>query len=181
MSKAFRRPMESQPLYKLKAEFFRTLGHPARIRILELLSVEDRSVGDLLPEIGIEASNLSQQLGVLRRSGVVTARKDGNSVIYSIASPDIAELLAVARMTYLCLTRVGIPVASGSSRGGVARSCTESRSTDSSLRTSPERRSSTRPGSTGLRCRSPWRTPSSPTSRSPTRVSTCRMRATICS
>ncbi len=68
--------MESQPLYKLKAEFFRTLGHPARIRILELLSVEDRSVGDLLPEIGIEASNLSQQLGVLRRSGVVTARKD---------------------------------------------------------------------------------------------------------
>ena len=96
--------MEPQPpLYKLKAEFFKTLGHPARIRILELLAARDRSVGELLPEVGLESSNLSQQLGVLRRAGVVTARKDGNTVIYSIASPDIAELLAVARKV---LTRV---------------------------------------------------------------------------
>ena len=95
--------MEAQPLYKLKSEFFKTLGHPARIRILELLSERDRSVGELLPEIGIESSNLSQQLGVLRRAGVVDARKDGNTVIYSISSPDIAELLAVARKV---LTRV---------------------------------------------------------------------------
>src|ERR1700757_765297 len=110
MSKAFRRPMESQPLYKLKGEFFKTLGHPARIRILELLSVQDRSVSDLLPEIGIESSNLSQQLGVLRRAGVVTARKDGNSVVYSIASPDIAELLAVARkvLTTVLSDRVAV-------------------------------------------------------------------------
>jgi DNA-binding transcriptional ArsR family regulator len=89
--------VEAEPLYKLKAEFFKTLGHPARIRILELLAVGDRAVGELLPEIGIESSNLSQQLGVLRRAGVVDARKDGNTVIYSIASPDIAELLTVAR------------------------------------------------------------------------------------
>ena len=95
--------MEAQPLYKLKSEFFKTLGHPARIRILELLSERDRSVGELLPEIGIESSNLSQQLGVLRRAGVVDARKDGNTVIYSISSPDIAELLADARKV---LTRV---------------------------------------------------------------------------
>lgn len=86
-----------EPLYKLKGEFFKTLGHPARVRILELLVDEDRSVGELQPEVGLESSNLSQQLGVLRRAGVVTARKEGNSVIYSIASPDIAELLAVAR------------------------------------------------------------------------------------
>lgn len=86
-----------EPLYKLKGEFFKTLGHPARVRILELLVDKDRSVGELQPEVGLESSNLSQQLGVLRRAGVVTARKEGNSVIYSIASPDIAELLAVAR------------------------------------------------------------------------------------
>ncbi len=86
-----------EPLYKLKGEFFKTLGHPARVRILELLADHDRSVGELQPEVGLEPSNLSQQLGVLRRAGVVAARKDGNSVIYSIASPDIAELLAVAR------------------------------------------------------------------------------------
>ena len=100
----------SDPLYKLKGEFFKTLGHPARIRILELLSEQDRSVGELLPEIGIESSNLSQQLGVLRRAGVIDARKDGNTVIYSIASPDIAELLAVARkvLTTVLSDRVAV-------------------------------------------------------------------------
>ena len=87
----------SEPLYKLKAEFFKTLGHPARIRVLELLAAGDKSVAELLPEVGLEASNLSQQLGVLRRAGVVDAQRDGNTMIYSIASPDIAELLMVAR------------------------------------------------------------------------------------
>ena len=103
-------PVTTRPLYQLKAEFFKTLGHPARIRILELLSERDRSVGELLPEIGIESSNLSQQLGVLRRAGVVDARKDGNTVIYSIASPDIAELLAVARkvLTTVLSDRVAV-------------------------------------------------------------------------
>lgn len=99
-----------EPLYKLKGEFFKTLGHPARVRILELLADKDRSVGELQPEVGLESSNLSQQLGVLRRAGVVTARKDGNSVIYSIASPDIAELLAVARkvLTTVLSDRVAV-------------------------------------------------------------------------
>ena len=118
--------MESEPLYKLKGEFFKTLGHPARIRILELLAVRDRSVGELLPEIGIESSNLSQQLGVLRRAGVVDARKDGNTVIYSIASPDIADLLAVARkvLTRMLSDRVAVledlrsgPATSGNGNG----------------------------------------------------------------
>lgn len=87
----------SQPLYTLKAEFFKTLGHPARVRILELLSERDHTVAELLSEVGLEASNLSQQLAVLRRAGVVTAAKEGNSVTYSITSPLIAELMAVAR------------------------------------------------------------------------------------
>ena len=85
------------PLYKLKAEFFKTLGHPARIRILELLAQREHSVGELQAEVGLEGSHMSQQLAVLRRAGVVVARKQGNSVIYAMASPDIAELLAVAR------------------------------------------------------------------------------------
>jgi ArsR family transcriptional regulator len=85
------------PLYQLKAEFFKTLGHPARVRILEVLVQGEHSVAQLLPLVGIESSHLSQQLGVLRRAGVVVSRKNGNSVIYSLASPDIAELMAVAR------------------------------------------------------------------------------------
>ena len=56
------------PLYQAKAEFFRVLGHPARIRILELLSERDHAVHELLERIDIEPSNLSQQLAVLRRA-----------------------------------------------------------------------------------------------------------------
>jgi ArsR family transcriptional regulator len=85
------------PLYQLKAEFFKTLGHPARVRILEVLANGEHSVGELQPIVGIESSHLSQQLGVLRRAGVVTARKQGNSVIYSLASPEVADLMALAR------------------------------------------------------------------------------------
>ncbi|MFF0149471.1 ArsR family transcriptional regulator [Amycolatopsis sulphurea] len=87
----------SRPLYQLKAEFFKTLGHPARIRVLELLSEREHAVAEMLPEVGIEPANLSQQLAVLRRAGLVTTRKEGASVIYTLTSPDVAELLAVAR------------------------------------------------------------------------------------
>ncbi|SDP33230.1 transcriptional regulator, ArsR family [Nakamurella panacisegetis] len=87
----------SAPLYQLKAEFFRTLGHPARVRVLELLGQREHAVSELLPELGIEAASLSQQLAVLRRAGLVTTRKEGSSVFYSLTSPKVAELLAVAR------------------------------------------------------------------------------------
>lgn len=100
----------SEPIYKLKAEFFKTLGHPARIRILELLAEDDHSVGELIPKLGLESSHLSQQLAVLRKAGVVVARKQGNNVIYSIASPDIAELLLLARkiLTGLLSDQMGL-------------------------------------------------------------------------
>ncbi len=90
-------PVVAIPLYQLKAEFFKTLGHPARIRVLELLSEKERSVGEMLPEVGIEPAHLSQQLAVLRRAGLVTSRKQGSSVYYALTSPQVAELLAVAR------------------------------------------------------------------------------------
>lgn len=87
----------SRPLYQLKAEFFKTLGHPARIRVLELLSEREHAVAEMLPEVGVEAANLSQQLAVLRRAGLVTTRKEGSSVFYSLTTPEVAELLRVAR------------------------------------------------------------------------------------
>jgi ArsR family transcriptional regulator len=87
----------SRPLYQAKAEFFKTLGHPARIRVLELLAERERAVGEMLPEVGVEATNLSQHLAVLRRAGLVTFRKEGSTVFYSLTSPQVAELLAVAR------------------------------------------------------------------------------------
>src|SRR6266550_1504131 len=87
----------SRPLYQLKAEFFKTLGHPARIRVLELLSQREHAVAEMLPEVGIEPANLSQQLAVLRRAGLVATRKEGSTVYYSLTSPHVAELLRVAR------------------------------------------------------------------------------------
>ncbi|MCF2533833.1 ArsR/SmtB family transcription factor, partial [Yinghuangia soli] len=73
------------PLYQAKAEFFRMLGHPVRIRVLELLQDGSMPVRDLLAAIEVEPSNLSQQLAVLRRSGIVTATRDGSTVVYQLA------------------------------------------------------------------------------------------------
>lgn len=90
-------PDSSVPLSEVKAELFRALAHPARIRALEVLSDGERSVSELQPLVGIESSHLSQQLGVLRRAGLVTTRKDGSSVIYALKDPLVADLLLVAK------------------------------------------------------------------------------------
>jgi len=91
----------SVPLSETKAELFKALGHPARIRCLEVLASGERSVGELQPLVGIELSHLSQQLGVLRRAGLVTSRKVGSSVFYAIKDPELVELMAVARRLLL--------------------------------------------------------------------------------
>jgi DNA-binding transcriptional ArsR family regulator len=85
------------PLYQAKAEFLRTLGHPARIRILELLSERDHAVHELLEQIAIEPSNLSQQLAVLRRTALVVSRRQDGEVVYSISVPEVRDLLLAAR------------------------------------------------------------------------------------
>jgi DNA-binding transcriptional ArsR family regulator len=85
------------PLHQAKAEFFRMLGHPVRIRVLEILQDGPAPVRDLLAAIEVEPSNLSQQLAVLRRSGIVTSARDGSTVVYSLAGADVAELMRAAR------------------------------------------------------------------------------------
>lgn len=85
------------PLYQAKAEFFRTLGHPARIRILELLCERDHAVHELLEKITIEPSNLSQQLAVLRRTSMVVSYRRAGEVVYSVSVPEVRDLLTAAR------------------------------------------------------------------------------------
>lgn len=85
------------PLHQVKAELFRTLGHPTRIRVLELLQDGPRPVHELLTELSIEPSNLSQQLAVLRRAGIVASAREGSAVLYTLTTPDIADLMIVAR------------------------------------------------------------------------------------
>src|SRR5690348_9115503 len=85
------------PIYQVKAEFFRILGHPVRVRTLELLRDGERTVGDLQNALGLDSSGTSQHLGVLRRHGVLESRRDGTNVYYRIKDPRTAELLDVAR------------------------------------------------------------------------------------
>ncbi|QMU74005.1 helix-turn-helix transcriptional regulator [Streptacidiphilus sp. P02-A3a] len=98
------------PLYQLKAEFFRTLGHPVRIRVLELLQDGPMPVRDLLADIGVEPSNLSQQLSHLRRAGIVVSRREGPTVRYALAGPDVADLMRAARriLAVLLADREGV-------------------------------------------------------------------------
>jgi len=86
-----------EPIQQIKAEFFKALAHPARIRILEILTERERSVAELIPEVGLESSHLSQQLGVLRRANLVVTRKSGNNVYYRLADPRLAKLLDLTK------------------------------------------------------------------------------------
>ena len=86
-----------RPLYQAKAEFFRMLGHPVRIRVLELLQDGPKAVRELLTDVDVEPSSLSQQLSVMRRSGIVTSRREGSTVVYALAGTDVTDLLCAAR------------------------------------------------------------------------------------
>jgi ArsR family transcriptional regulator len=84
-------------VYVVKAQLFRVLGHPVRIRILELLSGGERTVGDLQAELQLDSSGTSQHLAALRQQGVLESRRVGTSVYYSLRDPRVSQLLAVAR------------------------------------------------------------------------------------
>lgn len=90
-------PVRSDPVYVVKAQLFRVLGHPVRIRILELLSDGERSVGDLQAALQLDSSGTSQHLAALRQQGVLESRREGTSVYYRIRDPRVSRLLAVAR------------------------------------------------------------------------------------
>ncbi len=92
---------QARPLAEVKAELFKALAHPARVRVLEVLVEGERTVGEIQPLVGIEASHLSQQLGVLRRAGLVTSRREGSAVIYALRDPLVADLLAAAKALLL--------------------------------------------------------------------------------
>jgi DNA-binding transcriptional ArsR family regulator len=85
------------PVYRLKADLFRLLGHPARVRILELLGDGELSVGELQVALGRDSSGTSQHLTAMRRLGVLDNRRAGTSVFYRVKDPRIFELLRIAR------------------------------------------------------------------------------------
>jgi len=89
--------VRGDPVYRLKAELFRTLGHPARIRLLEVLGSGERTVGELQEALELDSSGVSQHLTVLRRQGLLESRKVGTTVHCRVKDPRALTLLALAR------------------------------------------------------------------------------------
>ncbi len=88
------------PLQAFKAEFFRALAHPVRIRLLEVLARGERSVQELQAQLHVPQPIASQQLAILLAKSIVTGRKEGNTVRYSLRDPLLADLLRVARKIF---------------------------------------------------------------------------------
>ena len=90
-------PHKARPAHEVKANLFRVLGHPARVRILELLRDGERSVGALQAELELDSGGTSQHLAALRRIGLVESRREGTSVFYRVDDEHVFELLAAGR------------------------------------------------------------------------------------
>jgi len=84
---------------KLTADFFKTLAHPVRLRILRTLEQGERCVCEIIEELDIEQSNLSQHLSNLKKQGIIDSRKDGQKVIYRIVYPSVLEIVSAAEKT----------------------------------------------------------------------------------
>jgi ArsR family transcriptional regulator len=90
-------PHNSGPIHELTATLFRVLGHPARVRILELLREGERSVGSLQAELNLDSGGTSQHLSALRRIGLVESRREGTSVFYRVDDERVFELVEAGR------------------------------------------------------------------------------------
>jgi ArsR family transcriptional regulator len=86
-----------RPIAEAKAELFKALGHPARVRVLELLAERAHTMGELAAGMGLELSHLSQHVAILRRAGIVDSRRIKTTVLCTLRDPQTAELLSVAR------------------------------------------------------------------------------------
>src|SRR5262249_35322008 len=92
--------MTAGELQTFKAQFFRAMAHPTRIRILEILVRGGRTVQELQEALALDQPLVSQQLAVLRNHNIVATQKEGVSVRYMLRDPLVGELLAVARRIF---------------------------------------------------------------------------------
>lgn len=90
----------NREVQQFKADFFKALAHPLRINILEILCDGDKNVNELQTLCGVEGAAVSQQLAILRNKSIVTTRKEGTRVLYSLQDPMIKELLSIARQIF---------------------------------------------------------------------------------
>jgi DNA-binding transcriptional ArsR family regulator len=93
-------PVRGARLQEFKAEFFKALAHPTRIRILEILVRGERTVHELQETLGLDQPSVSQQLAVLRAKNIVGARKEGTAVRYAVRDALLRDLLELARRIF---------------------------------------------------------------------------------
>lgn len=86
-----------ETLRQFKASIFQALGHPTRIAIIEVLRNGELPAGVIIERLGIEQANASQHFSVLRLKHIVTSRKEGNQVFYSVRDPLLIEVLDIMR------------------------------------------------------------------------------------
>jgi DNA-binding transcriptional ArsR family regulator len=89
------------PIFALNADLFRVLGHPVRVRVLQLLGGEELTVGELQHALDLDSSGTSQHLTALRKQGLLVSRRDGTSVYYKVKDPRTLELLELSRTIIL--------------------------------------------------------------------------------
>jgi DNA-binding transcriptional ArsR family regulator len=88
---------KSKSFYKIHAKLCKSLAHPTRLHILDLLKSEIKTVNELAAELGIAQANLSQHLTILRESGLVESNRIGSNVRYKIANPKIVEACNIVK------------------------------------------------------------------------------------
>jgi ArsR family transcriptional regulator len=89
--------LKSDKLVNFKADFFKALAHPIRIKILDQLRTEELTVSEIRDRLNVELPNISQQLVILKAKQLVEARKQGNNIYYSCVDPTVFKLLDVAK------------------------------------------------------------------------------------
>lgn len=93
--------VKNQSLKEFKAGIFQALAHPTRVAIAEILRDGELSAGTILEQLGLEQANVSQHLAVMRAKGVVSNRKEGNQVFYSLKHPMLVDVLNIMRQYFL--------------------------------------------------------------------------------
>lgn len=85
--------MADEIINKLTADFLKSMAHPVRVKVINMLEPGERCVCELVEGIDIEQSNLSQHLAVMKRQGLIDSRKEGTKVFYRVTTPAVLEVL----------------------------------------------------------------------------------------
>jgi ArsR family transcriptional regulator len=103
--------MADRQIYKLHASICHTLANPKRLEIIDKLRTRELSVTELAEALEISQANLSQHLSLMRQRGIVTTRREGLNVFYSLSNPKIIQACDLMRQVLLEYLEAGAELA----------------------------------------------------------------------